>query len=88
MPEEEPWCDKQRKKTSHLASIWDILCRLFGKGTHDIAQKIDILDRQQREVRHDICDIKFHTDALLHLVETMREDDAWNRINGKSNNVQ
>jgi hypothetical protein len=85
----EPWCDPSRKPKGHLASVWDIICRLFGKGTHDIAEKIEALDKQQREVRHELRNIKFQSDALLHLVETMRGGDSWRREDrGPTNNVQ
>lgn len=63
------------------------LCRLLysRRSSEDIAKRVERMDKQNREVRHDLKNIEFRADALRQLVMNMREDDAWRHEGGNHN---
>lgn len=54
---------------------WERLARLFRSGKpSELSAKVEKIDEHHREVRHDLRNIRAHTDYLRSLVLAMRDE--------------
>jgi hypothetical protein len=47
------------------------------KSTDAIQDRVEQMDKRNREVKHDLNNIAFRADALRRMVMRMREDETW-----------
>lgn len=61
-------------------TLWDKIKQALDlRRSQDLIDKVAQVDQQNREVKHDLRNLAQRTDALRHLVQSMREDETWRR---------
>jgi hypothetical protein len=75
-------CEPEKPK-----GLWERIYRFFKCGS-DLPTRVEKMDQQHREVRHDLKNVQASADALYQLVLRMREDHSWQQPQSEGEDVR